>query len=465
MGPPQLPQGGSCKNETKMPAESSKSQSSSGWTFFPPLPDTRDTYTPNPASQSTSATRLQPGTDDGQPLKQARGASHVSMPVHARVTDQNLSVISPITPKNQSDIQQKSTRVSQGSNKHSQGPEVHHGKPNENTVGQSRVNNLPKSPKDCQQMSTPFHENDPPNPFSSRSQQNHSPALPYISSGPSLTRSFESRSPRDLAMQPSYSCPQLEHTGSHEHDPFPERETHPASKQSAESFSDSSLDYLSKGRTSSVGDAATYLPTIPETPNEDTNKSNRQMDNPPQEKTRCNSRQIIGQSSVTTDALQTSRSNQKQAKTPISKSESDYRSDSRSSAEKYSSSTGEKYISPSASQSGAHKDHSDFSVNSTLSHYPKKEGGRSQNLGGKNRDPVDQDPVCKGTYVAATKPNPLPRTETPKPSNSVKDQTACVPQNQTQTKNQVEMQHAPVPPLRKELLPPWAVGSTALSRN
>ncbi|KAJ9298227.1 hypothetical protein DTO271G3_3832 [Paecilomyces variotii] len=445
-----------------MPAESSKSQSSPGWTFFPPLPDTGDTYTQNPAPQSTAATRLQPGTDDIQPRKQAGGTSHVSIPVNTRVTGQTSLDISPINSINLSDIQQKSTSASQGSKNHSQGPEVHHGELNESTVGQSRVNNLPKSPKDCQQMSTPFHKNDPLNPLFSGSQQNNSPALPYASSGPSLTRSFESRSPRDLAMQPSYSCPQLEYNDSHEHSPFPERETHLACKQSAESFSDPSLDYLSKGRTSSIGDGATYLPTIIETPYEDINKSNRQMDHSPQEKSRGNSRQMVGQFSVTMDELQTSRSDRKQADVPIPKSESGYRFDSRLDAEKYSSNTGERYISPSASQSGAHKDHFDFSINSTSSHDPKKEGERSEYLEGKNRDPVDQ---CEGSHGAGRKPNPPPRTETRKPPNSVKAQTACVPQTQTQIKIQVETQHAPAPPLRKELLPPWAVGSTALSRN
>ncbi|KAL1864797.1 hypothetical protein Plec18167_009628 [Paecilomyces lecythidis] len=398
--------------------------------------------------------------------------------VNTQLTDQTSSstTLPTVSSNKSSNTQEKSARVKQRSHKHMQEPGVYHEELNRNTAGKCRMDDLPESRKDCSEPRTTF-QHGVPSPAFPRVHQDPLPALPRISSGPSLVQSFENVLPSDVATQLIRSSSQHDHTGSHEHEHFPKREARPASEQAPESFSNTGLGYIPKERASSIGDGATSLPTIPETPyEEEVRRAAQQTDRIAHGNTRRNSRQMIGQVLVTTDAPHAHKQKQKQEDSPKSKSESYYRSDSRSSSQTCSSSASEWNTDESStfvSQSAGHKPRVDSPSQSLLPNHPQDDARRSGYLEDKYKSPAhpkrDSETAQTG-HVENKKSHHIPQIQTQKPqkpSNSAKPRPDCMPpQTQTQTQTETEStNNAPVPPLRKDLLPPWAVGSAALSRN
>ncbi|GAD96510.1 hypothetical protein PVAR5_5166 [Paecilomyces variotii No. 5] len=452
---------GSCKDETKGLANSSNS--TSGWTFFPPLPNTGETDIPNPVSHSAATTQLQPERDN---IQQRRHAEVKNRPANARLTDQTSSPVTfPTVDKRPTNIQ-TSARANEDSHKHSQGLGIHPGELNRDTAGKCRMDDLPQAQKSCSEArNTSQHKTQ--NPAFSRGHQSPSPELPRISSGPSLAQSFESVLPQDLATQLTHSSMQ-DHTALDGPDPFSKREAHPAWEQSAESFSDLSLGYLSKERASSIGDGATSLPTIPEAPYEDIRKTTEQTDHIVYGNTRRNSRQVIGQTFVPTDAAHINMPKQKLEDSPISKSESYYRSDSRSSSQTYSSSASERYTDESSSfisQSAGPKPCLDSQSESISSTYPLGDARRSGHLEDKCKDPVYPKRGSGPSYVENMTSHHIPQIQAQKPPNSAKPQPAHIPSQTTTQTQSKPADNAPVSHLRKDLLPPWAITQAEVRRS
>lgn len=436
---------------------------------------------PKPLFQNIALSRQGPENDiiqSAQSAQSARGTSRVSDSIPGF--------------RDQLSDTQNSINLNQGQDQHLQVLESPNGEPDKNAVDQCWVHSILQcSPKNSEPVSILLPEDDNRRVSSSGSQQRNLPELPYISSGPPLTQSVESALPQILVMVPSHGSTQSEYDG-------------------LEPVSDLTFGSLSKEHANSIDDAAASLPTILEIPRADINNSDPPIGiNAPRE-ARRNSRLVAKTSILSKNEIESSKSNTDSHINPVgvkpsltseftalhsnppdsmipqitttvsnfshrkygdssnSRSVLESRLDSESNTRTRSSSANERPINrlaPCYSLSNAHKlclNSSEDPISSSL-HNPEDRGQASSFL----EDDEDGSPNQKGdrddSNVANLNTYQNPRIVVQGQPSSLKPELATVPPSQTRIR--ARKQRTSVALIKRELLPPWAVGSTALSRK